>query len=392
MKKYIYIFIIIVVLHFESIYLTGSFKIAHLWKGLLIIYLLTSVRFRFKKDKIIILLFSIFFTGFLCSLFNGSIIDDLVYHSRVLIFPLILNFILIKKSYLNSKFAFEEISAFVIFISFFYLFGFIDPVVDSFEFDDPLATNFGFVGFFQKSHGAGIFFSIVSITALVKLYMNKKSDILLIYITISSLIFSVLSYVRTGLLPFIIICIFLLFSKTKINFAKKIIISLIFVFFAINFISNNEFYKNRLLDSSEQQINKEIDERIGSGRIIIWASYLELYKNNNLTEQLFGLGEYNSRQKMKNIYGLPLSPHNGFIEILVYRGILGIILYALLLINLWKLKFFYQKDKILMQSYVIFFLCIMSTQGVNLVYEFLFFSILISKSTKFQKSHKLLVN
>lgn len=103
---------------------------------------------------------------------------------------------------------------------------------------------------------------------------------------------------------------------TKISIV--IIISIVLVYFSL-LIMKSEILMLRLLKSYE--------EGDLAGRDTIWQSLIPTIKNN----PIFGIGETGYAKLFGN-----LSPHNVFLEILCYTGVLGLILYLNFLYNICK--------------------------------------------------------
>ena len=384
MKYFLYL-LFFALLHFESLTIVGDIKIAQAWKILFIIYALISVKFKIKKNNILSIFWIISFLGFFISFFNDSFFEDIGYNLRVLLIPVFLNFVLLKPK-LFKKNALEKISTFVIVSSLFYYFGLISPITSSIVLDNGYEESVGFIGFFQKAHGANSVLSIIAITSWVNLINNQNNRRLNLVIFTLSLIFIFLTFVRTGLFALFGVILFTLLKESKQGKFKKILLFFIIISTSLFYINNNESIKNRFLDKTENNIDKDYSDRVGSSRLLIWSKYIDTYMNYNLANKLIGTGEFKGKNKFSENYGIALIPHNGFIEILAYRGLLGVIVYIFLFFILWKLKFKNKTDELLNKSYVFFFLAIMSTQGLNLVYEFIFISIVISRSNKHLKN------
>lgn len=387
--KYILYLIFFVLLHFESLSIVGDLKISQVWKGLFIIYSLFSVNFQFKKNKILSVFWIIAFSGFFVSLINGSFSQDFSYNFRVLLVPFLLNYILLKPEILKKN-TLEKISIFVIVSSLLYYFELILPITSSIILENEFSKDVGFVGFFQKPHGASSVFSIIAVTSFINLINNEKNRRLYLGIFIISVIFIFFTYVRSGLLALLIVILINLFRKSNQKLIKKLSFSLIILAVSFFYVSNNESIRNRVLDKTEFNQDKDYKERAGSSRLLIWGAYIKTYTNYNVFNKLIGTGEFSGKNKFAEEYGIPLIPHNGFIEVLAYRGVLGVILYLILFSRLWKLKFNNIRDELLNKSYIFFFLSFMFSQGVNLVYEFIFISIVISRSKKQVKISKLI--
>lgn len=372
-----------VLLHFESLSILGI-KIAPLWKGLFILFVFSNSRIVYNASSVIKIYWFIFITGLISSIINGNLFVDIAYHLRVLLIPCILSFILTFGKGWDTLKAFLSLATFVLFASGLYFFGLLEPITESIELTSTGEVLKGFVGFFQKPHGANSIFSIISITSLVFIVENKPYNKRLILIFLVAVLMMFSTYVRTGLLALFLVTLYL--SKERTYYSKKMKLSILMVSMVVSvfYVQGNEAVKNRLLDKTENNLDKDYTERVGSSRLLIWAAYLDMYKSSSVVDQIIGVGEEKAKTKFEKRFGMKLIPHNGFIEVLVFRGLIGVFLYTILLRELWsKQSFESRSDILLIRSYVIFIISLMLTQGVNLVYEFVFISLgILSKKQK----------
>lgn len=372
-----------VLLHFESISILGV-KIAPLWKGLFILFVILNGRIVYNASSVVKIYWYIFITGLLSSIINGNVLVDMAYHLRVLLIPCMVSFILTFGKGWDTLKVFLSLATFFLFASGLYFFGLVQPITESIELTSTGEVLNGFVGFFQKPHGANSVFSIIAITSLVFIVENKPYNKRLILILLVAVILIFSTYVRTGLLALFLVTLYLL--KEPTYYSKKLKLSILMASMVVSvlYVQGNEAVKNRLLDKTENNRDKDYTERVGSSRLLIWAAYLDMYRSSSVVDQFIGVGEEKAKTRFEKKFGMKLIPHNGFIEVLVFRGLIGVFLYTILLRELWSKKSFESRsDILLMRSYVIFILSLMLTQGVNLVYEFVFITLgILSKKQK----------
>jgi len=173
---------------------------------------------------------------------------------------------------------------------------------------------------------------------------NKIKKIFFILLVLFLLESILISGERTSSIFYIILSIFLLINL--IDLKKAFIISIILIFFISIIITSSEYLKSRLSDS----INIFNDYKNSSyGRLTISAS--QVWKEN----LIFGVGLKNYRVKCKELIdpipdhkfsNCSSHPHNTLLELLSETGIIGLILYLLLIISLFRKKIINLTDKI----------------------------------------------
>lgn len=171
--------------------------------------------------------------------------------------------------------------------------------------------------------------------------VKKFFFILLVLFLLESIL---ISGERTSSIFYIILSIFLIINL--IDLKKAFIISIILIFFISIIITSSEYLKNRLSDS----INIFSDYKNSSyGRLTISAS--QVWKEN----LIFGVGLKNYRVKCKGLIdpipdhkfqNCSSHPHNTLLELLSETGIVGLVLYLLLIISLFRKKIINLTDKI----------------------------------------------
>jgi O-antigen ligase len=109
----------------------------------------------------------------------------------------------------------------------------------------------------------------------------------------------------------------LVLFKTEKTWWKIVafLIGIVSVFFIWQFILQNEVLRNRLVQS--------IYEGNLSNRDAIWLNIIPLIKSH----PIFGVGQSGYAEYCQVIYGVYTSPHNVILEVLVFTGITGLIIY-----------------------------------------------------------------
>lgn len=308
-------------LHFENISLFESVKISILWKVALIFWLFTkSLKIKSKNQ-----LYRPFFFLSILSLFH--VFSDFVS------FSLSANFMLfyLLGVYLSSL-TFDKIYRYINFLRFFLVLVFIPyaflglaslgSIYDLEKYDG----GFGLTGPFANPHTASMILAIVACINFFFLRNNKNKTFSLFILSLA-IYFLIMTYVRTGIAMFIIGSIFIFFKELKI---KKIVKPLIFIivtsFLIINLGNFDSPFFKRM--RGESKYNKEESiEQLGSGRGLLFIHGLDiLVSYDNPLNYIFGIGESDLREEIKKRTGNSLVTHNGFLDIAIIHGLLGLIL------------------------------------------------------------------
>lgn len=129
---------------------------------------------------------------------------------------------------------------------------------------------------------------------------------------------------RKGFVSFslaIIVGIFFYKAKNNWNKIAVIIVGTFSFAYFLRFILNSEVIMLRILKTAESE---NVDEVLG-GRGEIWNNLITVIQNNFI----FGIGETGYFA----LFGLA-SPHNVFIEVLIYSGIIGLLLYLIFILRI----------------------------------------------------------
>ena len=164
--------------------------------------------------------------------------------------------------------------------------------------------------------------------------------------------------------------LFVFLLKMKKTFKLLfIIVALASTFYAGQYMLKSDVFRSRIIRTIE----------IGdtSQRIEIWSSIFPIFIEN----PIFGVGETGYHDNIPKIFGKNVSPHNVFLEVLIYTGILGFTFFVFLLYKI------YFKSHYLFRTYnfslpLILFVMIltlfMNGQGLFIKIVWLFFAVIIS--------------
>lgn len=182
----------------------------------------------------------------------------------------------------------------------------------------------------QGQLGAVIFPTYYCITYLVILLVTIKTKMKWVFI-VSSVLVILASTKRAGFLALIIgIMVYLLLDMLIQTTSRKKIRK--FVFISIIVISSIILFNNILSSMNITTFERisAIAEDNGSDRTLIWDRIIQSYLRSNLDMQLFGHGFHAVEQI--NIYST--LAHNDYLEILYDFGIIGIVIYIIIQINM----------------------------------------------------------
>jgi hypothetical protein len=334
--KYLFYFIVFfAILFLDKMSGTGSYaetnsdSFAKLWKATLLVMMLLwlfNKGLLFRNPKVA----NAYYGLSIKNLINLNLMPlrDLSMTLKLLNLPVLISFF---SHYLRKKNA-----ALVLFVicQFYiltyppFLTGLLDGSYNKVYGDDTYA----FVGIFQNPHSAAVTMSICVTYILFVLKSQKRRDFIYNrtynYLLLTIGLYGLYSsYARMGWLMAVIGVVVVFFPKRfKWNLLLQYtILMLIATIIAIFVVKNNDVLYRRLTD--QDVVNGwERESHVGSGRLIYWNTSLELFAESGLPGWVIGTGydaipEY---QQKKN--GLHILSHNGFIDVLVSNGIVGLII------------------------------------------------------------------
>jgi O-antigen ligase len=306
----------------------------------------TSIDFLVTKITVLLFLFS--------SLFNVKAYYNLK-NIKSFIFPLVAFFVLLSiMNYFNTSQGYDQLFHMALFLNILVLlvtanlgklnsnviikgfFAFsLGSIVVTFMyfigFETTVASDSRVTLFNSNANDLGLMISISILVIVSLVYENQLNFGRWRYISLLALPFMVLLIIKTGsriaFVSFLLgVVTFFLLYKQNISI-KKISIGIILILFTIliwELFFQYTYLAQRLLDS--------INMGDISYRDVIWVAAFELINDNII----FGHGHNGWAPFITSSLGVYNSPHNVFIEVLAYTGIIGLIFFITLLIRLIK--------------------------------------------------------
>lgn len=329
------------IFYLEPIYI-GPIKFAHLWKIPVLFYLLFSVRFKIKRDKITQYSFLYYIKYLLTTgvIYFGYLMDGFLMFLKGTSIPIIYNFLNVKNYEPQKLIKFLSfLSDFVIISSIPFLANLIQPLGRGYELENyGLGSINGYVGIFQNAHGAAI---ITSQALLVKIFFVIKNQRFSIYnILLTAIGFFALyqTYVRTGYVMFFIGFLILVYLEYGIRRSYKLIPLIgILIIISTYLFTNDSVLQGRLTQQNIYRQNQELSiDQISSGRLTLSLVNLQSYWESDILTKVFGMGVQYSTDEMYKKIKIRRMSHNGFVDALVHNGLLGLIFYLLFLRMIFK--------------------------------------------------------
>lgn len=392
--KIIAAFILVFIIVYLDPLQFGPFKWSQIWKSIFILFVFFRY-FLLKKNKLILVnIYVLLSLNFLITLsFFIDPLSLLTHCLSFLFFPSIFLFF-----YYNYR-SFEDYEAILKFSSSFvivsfipFYFGLLPELGKSYDLSvlGDVGSN-SLVGLFQRPHSAALILSYASLTMLFFLQSSKSKRKRLFYILmfLLSVLLVLKTYVRTGLLMIIIgFFIFYFYKSTYVKKTKVLVITFIIGLTGLIITSSNEanVYEMRMFGETEYSGNSKNDEldlnQISSGRLSIWeSSFASWNEKDSVMDILFGIGENELLKRNYQKIGFSVFSHNGFLDMLVVNGLVGLILFLLFL---WKwyniIKSTNQGPRPLPSSRLyalsVFFMYVISCffQGGPIIYDSIFIS------------------
>jgi hypothetical protein len=392
--KYLLLFLLI----YLDPFLIGGFKWAQIWKIIILVILFFYFSINnYKYNKFV----SIYFFLAISSLINASIFESFIGEFGIFIKNLILPFILV--FWINSKSNpnkfIKDFSVFIILSGIPFIFKLIPQLGGQYDLEifGASLNIFSYTGLFQNPHAASIITAYATIVCFnfFKKSQKKGEKYFMLIVFIIGLILSVKTFVRTGLAMTIVgLLSNAIYGKSLTKILKFSPLFIVISVMLITYVSSNELLLNRLVGVNMYQTTMDINT-ISSGRLGIWESSLKSYtKNNNPIELFFGLGENLLKKRNKQEVGREFVTHNGFLDMLITNGVLGLVIY-ILFVKKWyyslknKAKLINSKNIHVRISISIFFmyLTFMMLQGGPLTYDSIFIAYsIITVSSNLKKT------
>ncbi|EOX1587448.1 TPA: O-antigen ligase family protein [Vibrio cholerae] len=191
-----------------------------------------------------------------------------------------------------------------------------------------------------------------------------RKNVFLLAVTLF-LIFATLS--RSGvislIISFLIISLILDFKKNLIKIIFLIVFLSAFVYFSIDFaFFDYEVFIEKRISGIEN----------GAGRFDMWINAYELF----LINPIFGSGAFTFRDLNEFYYNSSRFAHNTYIEVLVEMGIVGFLLYILMILNLMLFSYSNKQIRVFIFPSFISFLIMLFTLSLYINSVSIFFYII----------------
>lgn len=323
------IYLFIFSLNFESIdlfYLGISYLATKISIVLLLFFSVLNFKesFTFKVYPRYIKIISFYFCMLTVNNFlNGNDgfdkIIDLPFFLNLLVFIILINYTVIEKIIILKGLLVFSLSTF--FLSMLYFLGFGGECV--------LEGRSSIFGMNENHLGITLCVSIFILISIVfenKLILNKNRALLLFPIPIM-LIFMLSTGSRVAFLSLLLGGWSLVIYNKSISKVNKFLVGFtLFLFLSIAWVLflKNAFVVERLFDS--------IKEGDLSSRDLIWVSIFDVIVNSFV----FGIGETGYMAKMDAWTDNIPSPHNVFIEVVCYTGLVGLVIFLVFLKRIYN--------------------------------------------------------
>lgn len=377
--KYLLIGVLLFLLfHFESLSF-GPVKISHLWKGVVLIYMLVDI----IAQKNNIFIYGSFILLAILQVVNVELFDNpfnaIVNFTTTLLIP-IMGIYVLKFNPLQLRLALIFFSSFFIFSFIPYKLGILDSYKEGYDLES-FGGTFGLVGPFQNPHTASL---TLAGSLLVVLYFWFQGSFNRTYLTILFILafyFLLNTYVRTGMVMIIIGILPLLFyfiKKREKGFSRMIFFVLFFAILASNWIINNEVLMNRITGENKYRQDYSF-ETMGSGRGGIYLASIDIFREATILEKIFGLGNTKQVELISNKIGVRIGSHNGFLDILLTTGIIGLLAFLYFLYLIYRICNRYKNEyTILSISLFLAIIAMTFLQGINRIPVNLLFALSIA--------------
>lgn len=377
--KYLFLgFLLLFLFHFESLSI-GPVKVSHLWKGVLLLFLLVSV---FRKKNVFVFIYKpLLFLGVI-QVLNVELINNtfnaILLFGTTLILPL-LGIYVLKYNVEQLKKSLLFFAAFFILCFIPYQLGILTSIEEGYKLSSYSAAENtgGLVGPFQTVHSAS---TALAGAFLVVLYFWLAKAFNRIYLTtllILGFYFLIATYVRTGMAMVIVGALPMIIYYAKKDASTRgrlIIVGGILSILIGGWVLSNETLMDRITGERVAAHKSETDsfESLGSGRGGIYISSLEIFAEANIFEQIIGMGQTEELKRMENKIGSGIVPHNGFLLLLLNNGLLGLFLFLYFLRKIYKKqKRIYSDKKHFIKGLLFAYVVMTFFQNFDMIYMYL---------------------
>ena len=180
------------------------------------------------------------------------------------------------------------------------------------------------------------------------------------------------TYVRTGLAMFLVGAAFLIFQWRNALSRRSVWPATLLLGGAVLMVwvvSTDETLVARLFDQRGDR-DYVTFEQLGSGRGGLLLASLRIFNEMTVYESLFGVGPMEARLRMEVFIGAKINAHNGFLNLLLQVGIVGLILFFAFLVNLYRSIEKKSGDAALGISMISAFFTLVVLQTYDMLYPF----------------------
>lgn len=269
---------------------------------------------------------------------HEGVLSSIIIASQRLLPVMFLHFLLISR--FNSEEIVHSITMLVIFVMLstvpFHL-HMLEPLGQGYDVISLLgAEKVGLVGIFQNQHAAALSFSLCAIIATVSFLHEDilSRKVVVGIVAVFLLIFSIMTYARSGLAAYAmgVIMYLRVSGKTESLLRLAIFAVVVVSVFSLSF-SEMDVLKNRFLGRTMySDVSTSNLDSASSGRLLFWKTALDIFSEQNPLFWAVGIGEDQLKKEMGERVYEQIFAHNGFINELLNNGIIGL----LLLIYLYK--------------------------------------------------------
>jgi len=249
-----------------------------------------------------------------------------------------------------------------------------------------------FTGPFLNIHDAAITLSF-ALAGVLYYFTNTKNKLVKGWILLLSLVAFVgiyYTYVRTAMVMLLVGFIIQNFiGRGKSRVVKGLTVILLASSFLYIIYLNSPILQMRL-NNTNAVGGQSLSE--GSGRLVFWSTMIKLSFTHGPSTFLLGIGREGSMDYMKTQIGKRLFAHNGFLDILVSAGFIGLLLFFIFQKNLFK-RVFKRSNINLLPSYRLVLVSFLMYWIAILFQSHQFFWVLIVLSffvAQLEKEHKIL--
>lgn len=201
----------------------------------------------------------------------------------------------------------------------------------------------GIVGIFQNPHTASITIAtaIINLIFIYHFLLKKQQNILykricLLLIAIG-IFFLYKIFVRTGYILLIIGLVVLFIRQLNYKSLKYFVLIIAISIAGLTYFYNsNEAFRKKISDDYTGQQKNDNLSRYGSGRFLFALTNIKNWEESSIIIQFVGNGEEISKDLMEKKIGKRLFSHNGFVDVLIQNGIIGLLIYIGFIISYYK--------------------------------------------------------